>query len=63
MDEPDIRDFFAGMAVQGLLTQYSPSEKDIREVIANNAYAMADAMLAERRRLKELQEAADAPVS
>lgn len=43
-----LRDWFAGMALQGLLARTSLGDYGGKANIAIDAYAMADAMLAER---------------
>lgn len=45
-----IRDWFAGQAMQARLTGLSLPRLDIRNAIAADAYAIADAMLAEREK-------------
>jgi hypothetical protein len=43
----DLRDYFAGVAMQGLLAREYPQSKTDKG-IATQAYAIADAMIAER---------------
>ena len=49
----DLRDWFAGQALAGLT---SIAETRIVENVANEAYFLADAMLAERERKRESDE-------
>ena len=45
-----LRDFFAGCALQGFCAnmEFAQDAKDISETMAEEAYAFADAMIAER---------------
>ena len=43
-----LRDWFAGLAMQARLSGLDMPRLDIRHAIATDAYAIADAMLAER---------------
>ena len=45
-----LRDWFAGMALQGLLASVTEDEEVIDDVIARSSYELADAMLAARER-------------
>ena len=50
-----LRDWFAGMALQGMLCANAPamdevSDKNVDAVLAREAYNSADAMLAERKK-------------
>ena len=54
-DGMSLRDWFAGMALQGLLSGCRTETNEIAKEIANNigiglAYKMADAMIAERNK-------------
>jgi hypothetical protein len=44
-----LRDYFAAMAMQGLLSARNPMLTKIADIV-EGAYAMADAMLAERHK-------------
>lgn len=54
-----LRDWFAGMALQGMLahsTRYKPrpgTSSNWHEAISEEAYQLADAMLAEREKINE----------
>jgi hypothetical protein len=50
-DGVTLRDYFAAKAMQGMISAtYNPSQNTMTEDIALEAYAMADAMLAEREK-------------
>jgi|TARA_Y100000034_G_scaffold114586_1_gene150886 hypothetical protein len=56
------RDWFAGMAIAGLIAEYGANKADMDEIahdIANAAYDLADAMMEERALTPELS--GDAP--
>ena len=44
-----LRDWFAGMALQGTIQPHGAGEGGYRRVLAANCYATADAMLAARK--------------
>lgn len=46
--ESDLRDHFAGLAMQGDFSSHSESSQASKEYIAMHAYKMADAMLRAR---------------
>jgi len=45
-----LRDYFAGQALTGWLARLAPNSVTDTRVVAKDAYAFADAMLAERER-------------
>jgi hypothetical protein len=45
-----LRDHFAGLAMQGTLSADIEGEWDVYSYLANHAYQIADAMLAEREK-------------
>ena len=47
--ERNLRDWFAGMALQGTIQPHGAGEGGYRRVLAANCYATADAMLAARK--------------
>lgn len=54
-DGMSLRDWFAGMALQGMLAANSPcmpevSDKNVDAILARESYASADAMIAERQK-------------
>ena len=56
------RDWFAGMALPGIIAEYGAAKADMDEIahdVANAAYDIADAMMEERARTPELS--GDAP--
>jgi hypothetical protein len=44
----DLRDYFAAAALQGFLATKSPLDLPSMDVVANSAYAFADAMMEAR---------------
>ncbi len=53
MIDMSLRDWFAGMALQGLVVACNLKQDKADYVIAKNAYIMADAMIAERNKTNE----------
>jgi hypothetical protein len=52
-DELDLLDQFATHAMAALIIAAKERPKDYQATIARDAYALADAMFAEKRRLKD----------
>lgn len=48
-----LRDYFAAMAMQGLLIGWINCSDDDADFIVNRAYYMADAMIAEKNQLRD----------
>lgn len=55
MKPSDLRDYFAGLAMQQIMGTYEAKDAIDHSIIADDAYAMADAMLSERDSLVESQ--------
>ena len=55
MNDEDLRDFFAGLAMLGMLANQDSDNSKPASIFANASYTMADAML-EARKPKEKED-------
>ena len=52
MNDEDLRDFFAGLAMLGMLAHPDSDDSKPASIFANASYTMADAMLEARKKEK-----------